>query len=65
MPEQDAGEIIELTKQRVLEGLAEAQTGEHLAEAAALKETIHSTVATFLYERTKRRPMVMPVIMQV
>src|SRR5438477_6555027 len=65
VPEQDAGEIIELTKQRVLEGLAEAQTGEHLAEAAALKETIHSTVATFLYERTKRRPMVMPVIMQV
>src|SRR5207253_269816 len=61
----DLPEIIELTKQRVLEGLAEAQTGEHLAEAAALKETIHSTVATFLYERTKRRPMVMPVIMQV
>jgi ribonuclease J len=65
VPEQDAGEIIELTKQRVLEGLADAQTGEHLAEAGALKETIHSTVASFLYERTKRRPMVMPVIMQV
>jgi ribonuclease J len=65
VPEQDAAEIIELTKQRVLDGLAEAQTGEHLAEVAALKETIHSTVATFLYERTKRRPMVMPVIMQV
>jgi ribonuclease J len=65
VPEQDAGEIIELTKQRVVEGLADAQTGEHLAEAGALKETIHSTVASFLYERTKRRPMVMPVIMQV
>jgi ribonuclease J len=65
VPEQDAAEIIELTKQRVLEGLAEAQTGEHLAEPAALRETIHSTVATFLYERTKRRPMVVPVIMQV
>jgi ribonuclease J len=65
VPEQDAQEIIELTKQRVLDGLADAQTGEHLAEAGALKETIHSTVASFLYERTKRRPMVMPVIMQV
>ena len=65
VPEQDAAEIIELTKQRVLDGLADAQTGEHLAEAGALKETIHSSVATFLYERTKRRPMVMPVIMQV
>ena len=65
VPEQDAGELVELTKQRILEGLAEAQTGEHLAEAAALKDAIHGSVASLLYERTKRRPMVLPVIMQV
>src|SRR5881296_2561622 len=65
VPEQDAGQLLELAKQRILEGLAEAQTGEHLAEAAALKDAIHGSVASFLYERTKRRPMVLPVIMQV
>jgi ribonuclease J len=65
VPEQDAVAIVDETKQRVLDGLADAQTGEHLAEAAALKDTIHSAVASFLYERTKRRPLVMPVIMQV
>ena len=65
VPEHDAGEIVELAKQRVLDGLAEAQTGEHLAESAALKDAIHASVASFLYERTKRRPMVLPVIMQV
>src|SRR5207245_11416692 len=65
VPEQDAGQLLELAKQRILEGLAEAQTGEHLAEAAALKAAIHGSVASFLSERTKRRPMVLPVIMQV
>ncbi|TME59856.1 MAG: ribonuclease J [Chloroflexi bacterium] len=65
VPEHDAGEIVELAKQRVLDGLAEARTGEHLAESAALKDAIHASVASFLYERTKRRPMVLPVIMQV
>ena len=48
-----------------LDGLAEAQTGEHLAEPSALKDAIHNSVVNFLYERTKRRPMVLPVIMQV
>ena len=65
VPEHDAGDIVEEAKHRVLAGLAEAQTGEHLAETAALKDAIHSSVASFLYERTKRRPMVLPVIMQV
>lgn len=65
VPEHDAAEIIESTKQRVLEGLAEAQTGDRLAEVATLRDEIHTTVTGYLYERTKRRPMVLPVIMQV
>lgn len=65
VPEHDAAEIVEAAKQRILDGLAEAQTGEHLAEPSALKDAIHNSVANYLYERTKRRPMVLPVIMQV
>src|SRR5207245_3928730 len=38
VPEQDAGELIEHTKQRVLEGLAAAQTGEELPDAPATQE---------------------------
>ena len=49
----------------MLEGLAEAQTGEHMVEPAALKDAIHGSVASLLYERTKRRPMVLPVIIEV
>ena len=65
VPEEDAADIIERTKQRILDGLSEAQTGEHLAEVATLRDSIHNSVTAYLYERTKRRPMVLPVIMQV
>jgi ribonuclease J len=65
VPEEDAGDLVERTRQRVLDGLAEVQIGEHLAEVATLRDTIHDTVSAYLYERTKRRPMVLPVIMQV
>ena len=65
VPEENAADLVERTRQRVLDGLAESQSGEHLAEATTLREAIHDTVSAYLYERTKRRPMVLPVIMQV
>src|SRR2546423_609745 len=64
-PEHDASDLLEEAKQRVLDGLAQAQTGPHFAEASALKDAIHQSLSSFLYDRTKRRPMVLPVIMQV
>ncbi|HVR88562.1 MAG TPA: ribonuclease J [Candidatus Limnocylindria bacterium] len=65
VPEQDATALLEEAKEKVLEGLSRAQTGPHLAESSALKDAIHESLASFLYEKTKRRPMVLPVIMQV
>ena len=65
VPEEDAGDIVDRVRQRILDGLADTQRGEHLAEAATIRDTIHDTVSAYLYERTKRRPMVLPVIMQV
>ena len=44
---------------------ARRRHGEHLAEVATLRDSIHDSVTAYLYERTKRRPMVLPVIMQV
>ncbi|MEK7862634.1 MAG: ribonuclease J, partial [Chloroflexota bacterium] len=65
VPEEDATDLVDRTRQRVLDGLAEVERGEHLAEVATLRDTIHDSVSSYLYERTKRRPMVLPVIMQV
>jgi len=53
VPEHDAAQLVEEAKQKIL------------AEPSALKDAIHNSVVNFLYERTKRRPMVLPVIMQV
>jgi ribonuclease J len=64
VPEEDAAGLIDRVRQRVLDGLAETQRGEHLAEVATIRDTIHDTVSSYLYERTQRRPMVLPVIMQ-
>src|SRR5581483_551320 len=63
--EEDAAELVERTRVRVLDGLGETQSGEHLAEGATIRDQIHDIVSSYLYERTKRRPMVLPVIMQV
>ncbi|MBM4435520.1 MAG: ribonuclease J [Chloroflexi bacterium] len=65
MPEDQATDIVEGAKQRISEALAEAQTGDHLAEVATLREEIRMSVSSYLYERTKRRPVVLPVLMQL
>ena len=39
--------------------------GEHLSEIQLLKEQIKGAVSQYLYERTKRRPMVFPVVVEV
>ncbi|MGH2499653.1 MAG: ribonuclease J [Candidatus Limnocylindria bacterium] len=65
VPENDAGPLIEEARARVVEALGEAQTGERIAEVATIRDEIHSSLTTFLYQRTKRRPMVLPVVMQV
>jgi len=39
--------------------------GEHFAEAGLLKALIKDNLSTYLYEQTRRRPMVFPVIVEV
>jgi len=39
--------------------------GDHISEVALLKTQIKDGVSRFLYEQTKRRPMVFPVVVEV
>ena len=39
--------------------------GEHISEVALLKSEIKDGLSRFLYEQTKRRPMVFPVVVEV
>ncbi|MEO7118666.1 MAG: hypothetical protein ABIZ34_06810, partial [Candidatus Limnocylindrales bacterium] len=57
--------------QRLLEGAIERiaraieNPGEHISEIGMLKVQIKDSLSQFLYERTKRRPMVFPVVVEV
>jgi ribonuclease J len=39
--------------------------GDHLAEPNYLKEKIRETLQQFFYERTRRRPMILPIVLEV
>ena len=39
--------------------------GEHFAEAGLMKAMIKDNLSTYLYEQTRRRPLVFPVIVEV
>ena len=39
--------------------------GDHISEIALLKSQIKDGVSRYLYEQTKRRPMVFPVVVEV
>ena len=39
--------------------------GDHITEIALLKAQIKDSLSQYLYERTKRRPMVFPVVVEV
>jgi ribonuclease J len=39
--------------------------GDHISEVALLKAQIKDSLSQYLYERTKRRPMVFPVVVEI
>ena len=59
--EQDP--IIDEAIRRVMEAVE--NPGDHISEIALLKSQIKDGVSRFLFEQTKRRPMVFPVVVEV
>ncbi len=59
---REAGELMDFVKQKV-----EQQFGEEdlLADKAAISRRVKDFVSDLLYAQTKRRPVVMPVIMKI
>lgn len=56
---QEAGDLIESTKQVIIESLK--QGGRGTGQSAKLKDVL----SHYLYQQTKRRPMVIPVVTEV
>jgi ribonuclease J len=59
--EQDP--IMDEAIKRVMESVA--NPGDHISEIALLKSQIKDGVSRYLFEQTKRRPMVFPVVVEV
>ncbi|MEO8208464.1 MAG: ribonuclease J [Chloroflexota bacterium] len=55
--------LIEAATERVIKSVR--TPGDHISETALLKTQIKDGVSRFLYEQTKRRPMVFPVVVEV
>ncbi|MBI2782296.1 MAG: ribonuclease J [Chloroflexi bacterium] len=55
--------IIEEAIRRVMDSVA--NPGDHISEIALLKSQMKDGVSRFLFEKTKRRPMVFPVVVEV
>ena len=55
--------IMEEAVRRVMDAIS--TPGDHISEVALLKSQIKDGVSRYLYEQTKRRPMVFPVVVEV
>ncbi len=59
----DEARMIEETVREVVRAIE--NPGDHISEIALLKSQIKDGVSRLLYERTRRRPMVFPVVVEV
>ena len=59
----DSDPVISGARQRVLAAIE--TPGDHIAEGQLLREQIKDGLSRYLYEQTKRRPMVLPVVVEV
>jgi ribonuclease J len=52
-------------RDHLLEALRQRREDEHNAEAGFVKTKIRDTLSRFFHQRTKRRPMILPIVMEV
>ena len=60
-----ADPVMEEARIHLTDALRQPSSDDHQAEAGYLKAKIHDVLARFFYQRTKRRPMILPIVMEV
>ncbi|HEX8939256.1 MAG TPA: ribonuclease J [Candidatus Limnocylindrales bacterium] len=63
VPANERDPVIESTVQHLLDALH--TQGDRISEVALLKSQVKDAVSSHLYQQTKRRPMVFPVVVEV
>jgi ribonuclease J len=60
---RDAEELLESARERVLDSFM--GLNGHASDWGFVKDKIKHTLSEFLYEKTRRRPMILPIVMEV
>jgi len=61
----EAGELLEEIRTTVESSLRRAAEDEGIREVDLLQQVLHDDLAALVYERLRRRPMVLPVVVEV
>ena len=61
---EEADGLVDELRDVVEDSLADAAEDE-VREVALLQQDLHDDVAAFVYERLRRRPMILPVVVEV
>ncbi|WP_425060920.1 ribonuclease J [Sporomusa carbonis] len=61
---RESEQLMEDAKERVKQALEKCELNG-VTEWAAIKSNVRDTLGKYLYERTRRRPMILPIIMEV
>ena len=57
--------IMAAARDHLMDALHQRREDEHNAEAGYVKTKIRDTLSRFFHQRTKRRPMILPIVMEV
>jgi len=57
--------IIGQARDHLLDALRQRREDEHTAEAGYVKTKVRDTLSRYFHQRTKRRPMILPIVMEV
>lgn len=61
---RESEELMEEAKEKVKQALLKCEE-KGITEWAAIKSNVRDAVSKYLYEKTRRRPMILPIIMEV
>ena len=57
--------VMEAARAHLAGALTQPASDEHSAESSYVKSKIRDTLSSYFYDRTRRRPMILPVVMEV
>ncbi|MEG6585482.1 ribonuclease J [Dendrosporobacter sp. 1207_IL3150] len=61
---RESEQLMEDAKERIIQALEKCELN-NITEWAAIKSNLRDCLSKYLYERTRRRPMILPIIMEV